>query len=174
MGGECLYGRPLSPPVEMALYGRPLVPPEEPGEPSRAAIVLSNGINPLYGKIDPYAMAANAIDEALRNLTAVGGDVERAAILDNFCWGSPTDPLQLGLLVRAVKGCHDAALGFGTPFISGKDSLNNEYRAGGQRLPVIPTLLISAVGVIDDAAQTIDMSLKSPGSLLYQLRATHY
>jgi len=145
----------------------------EPEEPSRAAIVLSNGVNPLYGKIDPYAMAANAIDEALRNLTAVGGDVERAAILDNFCWGSPTDPLQLGLLVRAVKGCHDAALGFGTPFISGKDSLNNEYRAEEQRLPVIPTLLISAVGVIDDAAQTIDMSLKSPGSLLYQLGATH-
>ncbi len=180
MGGEGLYGRPLSPPVEVALYGTlsggqvgPLVPPEKPGEPSRAAIVLSNGINPLYGKIDPYAMAANAIDEALRNLTAVGGDVERAAILDNFCWGSPTDPLQLGLLVRAVKGCHDAALGFGTPFISGKDSLNNEYRAGEQRLPVIPTLLISAVGVIDDAAQTIDMSLKSPGSLLYQLGATH-
>ncbi len=173
MGGEGLYGRPLSPPVEVGLYGRSLVPPEEPGEPSRAAIVLSNGINPLYGKIDPYAMAANAIDEALRNLTAVGGDVERSAILDNFCWGSPTDPLQLGLLVRAVKGCHDAALGFGTPFISGKDSLNNEYRAGEQRLPVIPTLLISAVGVIDDAAQTIDMSLKSPGGLLYQLGATH-
>jgi phosphoribosylformylglycinamidine (FGAM) synthase-like enzyme/phosphoribosylformylglycinamidine (FGAM) synthase PurS component len=160
MGGVGLYGRPLSPPVE-------------PGRPSRAAIVLSNGINPLYGKIDPYAMAANAIDEALRNLTAVGGDVERAAILDNFCWGNPTDPLQLGLLVRAVKGCHDAALGFGAPFISGKDSLNNEYRTGEQRLPVIPTLLISAVGVIDDAAQTIDMSLKSPGSLLYQLGATH-
>ena len=98
----------------------------EPGGPSRAAIVLSNGINPLYGKIDPYAMAMNAIDEALRNLTAVGGDVERAALLDNFCWGSPTDPLQLGLLVRAVKGCHDAALGFRTPFISGKDSLINE------------------------------------------------
>ncbi len=146
---------------------------EEPGEPTRAGIVLSNGINPLYGKIDPYAMAMNAIDEALRNLTAVGGDVERAAILDNFCWGSPTDPLQLGLLVRAVKGCHDAALGFGTPFISGKDSLNNEYRAGERRLPVIPTLLISAAGVIDDAAQTIDMSLKSPGGLLYQLGATH-
>jgi phosphoribosylformylglycinamidine synthase II len=146
---------------------------EEPGEPTRAGIVLSNGINPLYGKIDPYAMAMNAVDEALRNLTAVGGDIERAAILDNFCWGSTTDPLQLGLLVRAVKGCHDAALGFGTPFISGKDSLNNEYRAGDQRLPVIPTLLISAAGVIDDAAQTIDMSLKSPGDLLYQLGATH-
>ena len=138
----------------------------------KAGIILSNGINPLYGKIDPYRMAMNAIDEALRNLTAVGGDIERAAILDNFCWGNPTGPVQLGMLVRAVKGCPDAAIGFGTPFISGKDSLNNEYRAGDQRLPVIPTLLISAVGVIDDAAQTIDMSLKASGDLLYLIGVT--
>jgi phosphoribosylformylglycinamidine synthase subunit PurSL len=135
-------------------------------------IVLSNGVNPLYGLIDPYSMAMNAVDEALRNLTAVGGDIERAAILDNFCWGNPNDPRQLGMLVRAVQGCYDAAVGFGTPFISGKDSLNNEYRSGEQRLPVIPTLLISAVGILEDAAQTIDMSLKAPGNLLYQIGTT--
>ena len=137
-----------------------------------AGIVLSNGINPLYGKIDPYHMAINAVDEALRNLTAVGGDIERAFILDNFCWGNPTDPQQLGMLVRAVKGCYDAAVGYGTPFISGKDSLNNEYRMNDTRIPVIPTLLISAVGVIDDVAQTIDMSLKQPGNLIYQIGIT--
>lgn len=142
-------------------------------EPTRAGIVLSNGINPLYSLIDPYQMALCAVDEALRNLTAVGGDIERVAILDNFCWGNPADPAQLGSLVRAVKGCYDAAVGFGTPFVSGKDSLNNEYRAHGQRLPVIPTLLISAFGTIDDAAQTIDMSLKTPGNLLYQVGITH-
>ena len=141
-------------------------------EDSTAGIVLSNGVNPLYGSIDPYHMAMNAVDEALRNLAAVGGDIEKAAILDNFCWGNPTDPLQLGMLVRAVKGCYDAALGFGTPFISGKDSLNNEYRANGQRSPVIPTLVISAVGVIEDAARTIDMSLKRAGNLVYQVGAT--
>ncbi len=142
-------------------------------EPTSAGIVISNGINPLYGRIDPHAMATNAIDEALRNLTAVGGDIEHAAILDNFCWGNPTDPVQLGMLVRAVKGCHDAALGFQVPFISGKDSLNNEYRANNQRLPVLPTLLISAVSVIDDAAHTTDMSLKAPGNLLYQIGTTY-
>jgi phosphoribosylformylglycinamidine synthase len=141
-------------------------------EQARAGIILSNGINPLYGKIDPYHMAINAVDEALRNLTAVGGDIARAAILDNFCWGNPTDPVQLAMLVRAVKGCHDAAIGFKVPFISGKDSLNNEYRSHEQRFPVIPTLLISAVGRIDDAAQTIDMSLKTPGNLLYQIGMT--
>jgi len=138
-----------------------------------AAVVLSNGINPLYGRIDPYQMALNAVDEALRNLTAVGGDIERAALLDNFCWGNPNDPRQLGMLVRAVQGCYDAAVGFGTPFISGKDSLNNEYRSDERRLPVVPTLLISAIGIIDNAAQTIDMSLKTSGNLLYQIGVTH-
>ena len=140
--------------------------------PQRAGIILSNGINPLYGRIDPYHMAVNAIDEALRNLTAVGGDITRAALLDNFCWGNPNDPQQLGALVRAVKGCYDAATGFGVPFISGKDSLNNEYRTAGERLPVIPTLLISALGVIDDAARSIDMAFKTPGNLLYQVGVT--
>ena len=140
--------------------------------PSRMGIVLSNGINPQYGKINPFAMAINAVEEALRNLVAVGGDVERAAILDNFCWGNPNDPEQLGMLVDAVRGCYAAAVSFGVPFISGKDSLNNEYRANGKRLPVIPTLLISAVGVIDDAAQTVDMSLKQPGNLLYLIGTT--
>jgi phosphoribosylformylglycinamidine synthase len=144
------------------------------GTNSHAGIVISNGINPLYGKIDPYHMAVTAVDEALRNLTAVGGDIRRAAILDNFCWGNPNDPEQLGLLVRAVKGCYDAVVGFGTPFISGKDSLNNEYRTAGRRTPVIPTLLISAVGVIDDASATVDMSLKTPGNLLYLLGQTRY
>lgn len=140
---------------------------------NHAGVVLSNGLSPLYSLIDPYHMAICAVDEALRNLTAVGGDIARAALLDNFCWGNPTDPVQLGGLVRAVKGCYEAAIGFGTPFVSGKDSLNNEYCAEDeQRLPVLPTLLISAFGPIDDVACTVDMSLKAPGNLLYQVGAT--
>lgn len=139
---------------------------------SHAGVVLANGLNPRYSLIDPYHMATCAVDESLRNLTAVGGDITRAAILDNFCWGNPTDPAQLGGLVRAVKGCYDAAIGFGTPFISGKDSLNNEYRTEEQRIPVLPTLVISACGPIDDAACTIDMALKAPGNLIYQIGPT--
>ncbi|HTI13880.1 MAG TPA: phosphoribosylformylglycinamidine synthase subunit PurL [Dictyobacter sp.] len=176
--GKPLVGRSGNGPGDAAVL-QPLVD----GEPdAKAGVVLSNGVNPLYGKIDPYVMALNAIDEALRNVTAVGGDVSRAAILDNFCWGNPTDPEQLGMLVRAVKGCHDGAVGFGTPFISGKDSLNNEYRTNaGERFPVIPTLVISAVSVIDDVTPTVDMALKTPGNLLYlvgntanELAGSHY
>ncbi len=163
-----LVGRTGQGPGDAAVL-QPLL---EDGTQTRAGIVLSNGVNPLLGTVDPYSMAVNAVDEALRNLTAVGGDITRVSILDNFCWGNPMDSEQLGMLVRAVKGCYDAAVGFKTPFISGKDSLNNEYRADGKRLPVIPTLVISAVGVIEDAAQTIDMSLKTPGNLLYLVGTT--
>ncbi len=163
-----LVGRSGNGPGDAAVL-QPILDNEE----TRAGIVLSNGVNPLYGNIDPYHMATNAVDEALRNLTAVGGDITRAALLDNFCWGNPGDPQQLGKLVRAVQGCYDAAVGFRTPFISGKDSLNNEFRAENQRIPVLPTLVISAVGIIDDAAHTIDMALKTPGNLLYQIGMTH-
>ncbi len=163
-----LVGRAGNGPGDAAVL-RPLVT----AETSLAGVVLSNGINPLYGQVDPYLMAMNAVDEALRNLTAVGGDVNRTAILDNFCWGNPTDPEQLGMLVRAVKGCYDAAIGFSTPFVSGKDSLNNEYRMNDRRLPVIPTLLISAMSVIDDVTPTIDMALKTPGNVIYQVGATY-
>ena len=131
-------------------------------------IVLSNGINPEYGKSDAYRMAWSVIDEAIRNAVAVGADPDRIAILDNFCWGDPLRPETLGTLVEACRGCHDAALFFGTPFISGKDSLNNEYLgADGLRHAIPATLLISAVGVIQDVNQSISMDLKESGNLIY-------
>ena len=131
-------------------------------------IVLSNGINPQYGKLDAYQMAWSVIDEAIRNAVAVGADPQRIALLDNFCWGDPKRPETLGSLVQAARGCHDAAVFYGTPFISGKDSLNNEYLgADGQRHAIPPTLLISAIGVIRDIRQTVTMDLKAPGNLVY-------
>jgi phosphoribosylformylglycinamidine synthase len=131
---------------------------------SRRGIVLANGINPAYGDIDPYAMAFLAVDEALRNAVAVGADPARIAILDNFTWGSCARPETLGALVRAAEGCRDAALHYGTPFISGKDSLNNEFRTEDGRLIVVPpTLLISALGVIRDVRKTVTLDAKQPG-----------
>lgn len=131
-------------------------------------IALSNGINPEFGKRDAYQMAWSVIDEALRNAVAVGADPERIAILDNFCWGDPLRPETLGSLVEACRGCHDAALFYGTPFISGKDSLNNEYLgADGLRHAIPPTLLISAIGIVPDVNQAISMDLKEAGSLVY-------
>jgi phosphoribosylformylglycinamidine synthase len=74
----------------------------------------------------------------------------------------------MGTLVEACRGCHDAALFYGTPFISGKDSLNNEYLgADGQRHSIPPTLLISAIGIIHDINTAVTMDLKAAGNVVY-------
>jgi phosphoribosylformylglycinamidine synthase len=135
-------------------------------------LAIANGINPLYGDIDPYWMAANAIDEAVRNAVAVGADPKRIAILDNFCWGNVNDPAVLGSLVRAAEACRDVAIAFGTPFISGKDSLNNEYRSADRRISIPGTLLISAMGLVPDIRQCVTMDLKEAGNDLYVVGVT--
>jgi phosphoribosylformylglycinamidine synthase len=132
------------------------------------AFALSNGINPLLGKRDPYAMAVSAVDEAVRNAVAVGADPDRIAILDNFCWGNPTLPDRLGTLVRACQGCHDAAMEYKTPFISGKDSLFNEFNGK----PIPGTLLISAIAIVPDMERATTSHLKQPGNRLYLLGET--
>ncbi len=145
-------------------------------------LALGCGINPHYGRLDPYWMALACIDEALRNVVAVGGDPSRTVILDNFCWGDPRQPDRLAGLVRAAAGCYDAAIALGTPFISGKDSLNNEYRdAQGQRMAIPPTLLISALAHVPDVRQTVTMDLKEVDNILYlvgttrpELAGSHY
>jgi phosphoribosylformylglycinamidine synthase II len=131
-------------------------------------IVLANGINPEYGKEDAYRMALSVVDEAIRNAVAVGADPRRIALLDNFCWGDPTRPEILGSLVEAARGCRDAALLFQAPFISGKDSLNNEYLGSDGQLHSIPaTLLISSIGVMADVTKAVSMDLKQADDLLY-------
>jgi phosphoribosylformylglycinamidine synthase I len=131
-------------------------------------VALSTGIGPAYGERDPYLMAWAAVDEAMRNIVAVGADPDRVALLDNFCWGSPTLPDRLGGLVRCALGCHDAAIAYNTPFISGKDSLNNEYSAlDGTRHAIPGTLLISAIGIVPDVSRSVTMDLKRPGNRLY-------
>jgi phosphoribosylformylglycinamidine synthase len=136
---------------------------------SNRGIVISNGINPRYSLLDPYHMAACAIDEAIRNAVAVGGDLKVMGLLDNFCWGNPNVPERLGELSRAAMACRDYALAFGLPFISGKDSLNNEFTdpVTKQRSAIPGTLLISALGIVEDVTRCITMDLKQPGNLIY-------
>ncbi len=138
----------------------------QPVRGSARGLAVACGINPRYGELDPYAMAGCVIDEAVRNCVAVGADPDRIAILDNFCWGNPERPETLGSLVLAAQGCHDLAISYGTPFISGKDSLYNEYTHEGRSLAIPPTLLISAIGQVPDIRRCVTMDLKEPGNLL--------
>ncbi|WP_376788627.1 phosphoribosylformylglycinamidine synthase subunit PurL [Thermoflexus sp.] len=152
------------------------------GATPRPGVAVSVGLAPLYGERDPYGMAWAAVDEAFRNLVAVGVDPDRVALLDNFCWGDPADPEQLGALVRCAQGCRDAALAYRAPFISGKDSLNNFYvDPEGKRHSVPGTLLITGLGIVPDISRTVTMDLKAPGSWIYlvgetraELGGSHY
>ncbi len=136
------------------------------------AIAVANGLAPSYSDIDPYWMAAAAIDEAVRNLVAVGAPLDRTAILDNFCWGNCNKPDRLGGLIRAARACYDLAMAYGTPFISGKDSLNNEFAVQGEVIVIPGTLLISAVSVMPDCRKAISMDLKNGGGAIYLLGTT--
>jgi phosphoribosylformylglycinamidine synthase len=140
---------------------------------SHKGVAVAHGLNPAYGKVDPGAMALLCVDEALANLTCVGADASRAALLDNFCWGNPDNPETLGSLVRAAQGCHDASIGYGVPFISGKDSLNNEYTdSKGKKNPIPGTLLISAMAPVPDIRKAVTMDFKNANNPIYLIGQT--
>jgi phosphoribosylformylglycinamidine synthase len=149
---------------------------------SDKGLAISCGMNPLYGDIDPYWMALAGIDEAIRNLICVGGRADRIALLDNFCWGNCTKPETFGPLVRAAQACYDGAIAFETPFISGKDSLNNEFSCeDGTQISIPSTLLISAISLVDDINKCVTMDAKSASNLLFivgetknELGGSHY
>lgn len=143
-----------------------------PFQESKKGIVVTNGINPYYGRIDPYWMAASAIEEALRNSVACGGDPGKAALLDNFSWGDVNNPRILGELVRACLGCRDAAVALRVPFISGKDSLNNTFSLRGKKKSILSTLLISCIAICDDVTRSVSSDLKEGGNPVFIIGKT--
>jgi phosphoribosylformylglycinamidine synthase len=174
--------------VQAASAGKPLCGVREDGPADAAVlapkpgshrgIVLSNGLNPRYSKIDPAAMAECSLDEAMRNLVAAGGDPDYTAILDNYCWGNTRDPQVLGELVRATEALCALAITYRTPFVSGKDSLHNEFRvAGGAGTPdrtirIPGCILVTAMSVIGDVRATLTSDGKRAGSLLVLVGTT--
>ncbi|MFC1566480.1 phosphoribosylformylglycinamidine synthase subunit PurL [bacterium] len=140
---------------------------------SNKGVAVSCGINFEYGKIDPYQMTLNAIDESLRNLTCVGAGLEKAALLDNFCWGDPNDSKELAGIVQASMACYKAAKAYDIPFISGKDSLNNTFTDKyGKKISIPGTLLISSIAIVKDIRQSTTMYAKKSGNYLYLVGKT--
>ncbi len=144
---------------------------------SKKAVVLSQGINPWYSDIDSYDMAACAIDTAVRNAVAAGASLNHLSLLDNFCWCSPDDPERLGQLKRAAEACYDYSVAYGTPFISGKDSMYNDFNGFDEKgektkISIPPTLLISSIGVMKDADKAVSLYAKFAGDFVYVLGET--
>ena len=138
-----------------------------PAAGTERGLAIGCGICPQYSDLDPYWMALAAIDEAVRNVTVVGADPGRTALLDNFCWGNCDKPDRLGGLVRAAQGCYQGATAYGAPFISGKDSLNNEFQTeGGETISIPGTLLISALGIVEDVNRCVTMDAKRAGDVI--------
>jgi phosphoribosylformylglycinamidine synthase II len=136
-------------------------------------IAIGHGVNPWYGILDPERMAAAAVDEAIRNVVAVGADPDLVALMDNFSWGDPRRPTTFGDLVAAVGACCDAAEAHRAPFVSGKDSLNNEYHGSdGARHSVPPTLVITAVAHVPEPEQVVTPDLVRAGDILVVLGRT--
>ncbi len=138
----------------------------EPVPGTRRGLAIACGLATHF-EADPYLMALAAIDECVRNLVCVGADPSRIAILDNFCWPSCKKPENLGSLVRAATGCYDGAMAYRTPFISGKDSLNNQFTTDdGRTIEIPPTLLITGIGIVPDIARCVTMDAKHTGNML--------
>jgi len=145
---------------------------------SNKGVVLSSALYPSYGDISAYDMAACAIDTVVRNTVAAGGSLGHLAILDNFCWCSSYDKVRLGQLVDSVKACYDTAVGYGTPFISGKDSMFNDFKGYDSKgnsvaISIPPTLLISSIGVMKDLNKTVSPEFKNSGDIIYLLGETN-
>ncbi len=142
-------------------------------------VVVAHGICPRYSDLDAYHMAANAVDEALRNYVAVGGSLELVAGLDNFCWcdpvlseKSPDGAYKMAQLVRANQALYDVCMEYNLPLISGKDSMKNDFYDGAVKISIPPTLLFSVIGKIEDSRTCVTMDVKRPGDLVYLLGST--
>ncbi|WP_256868349.1 AIR synthase-related protein [Candidatus Entotheonella palauensis] len=142
-------------------------------------VIVANGICPRYSDIDTYHMAANAIDEAIRNVIAVGGRLGHIAGLDNFCWpdpelsaSNPDGPYKMAQLVRANQALYDYCTAYDVPCISGKDSMKNDYHIGDTKISVPPTLLFSVMARMPDVRKAITMDVKQPGDLVFILGET--
>ncbi|MDB0005975.1 phosphoribosylformylglycinamidine synthase subunit PurL [Ilumatobacteraceae bacterium] len=162
IGGATL-GRPIigierDAPADAALLAAPA---------DSTGIAIGIGVNPLHGLADPERMGWSVVDEAIRNVVAIGADPDRIALLDNFSFGDPRRLATLGDLVAAVDGCTQAARSFSAPFVSGKDSLNNEYTGpDGHRHAVPPTLVITAVAHVPDLTHRPTPTLQAPDNLI--------
>ena len=140
-------------------------------------VVISQSLYPRLSEINCYDMAACAIDTSIRNCVAIGGNINHLALLDNFCWCSSDEPERLGQLKDTAKACYDYAVAYRTPFISGKDSMFNDFKGFDEKnsavkISVLPTLLISSIGVIEDVKNTTTMDFKIPGDLVYVIGKT--
>ncbi len=146
---------------------------------SQQGVIMAEGINPFYSDLDTYWMTASVMDEAIRRIVSAGGKPDSIAGLDNFCWPDPVQSAstpdghyKMAQLVRSNQALYDFCTAFKVPLISGKDSMKNDTQRGGRKISIPPTLLFSAIGIIDDVRKSVTMPFKHAGDIIYVLGET--
>lgn len=151
------------------------------GGDEKAGVSISCGLQPKLSRFDAYLSAQHGLDEAMRNAVCVGADPDMMAVIDNFCWPDPLPSEKnpdashkLAQLVRANKGLYDLAKLYGTPFVSGKDSMKNDFigrsRFGKEvKISVPPTVLVTAMAKVPDVTKTVSSDFQKLGDAVYLL-----
>ncbi|MCO4795217.1 MAG: hypothetical protein KC493_15980 [Bacteriovoracaceae bacterium] len=144
------------------------------------AVSIGCGMTQRLSPYDPELMAKYSVDEAMRNVVANGGDPDTCCMLDNFCWpdpvksdGNPDGDIKLGQLVKTCQGLYDITCAYGTPLVSGKDSMKNDFKGKNHddeplRISILPTLLVTAMAKTNINA-TVTSDFKNEGDSIYLL-----
>lgn len=154
------------------------------GGKEHEAVAMAVGLAPRVSTFDPKLMAMMALDESVRGVVASGADPSAICLLDNFCWPDPLPaskekPSQiLGELVRAGEGIEQYSRIMQMPFISGKDSMKNDFKGtmkDGEKvhIRVLPTMLATALGKVPDIEKICKPHAKSD-QRLYLLGTADY
>lgn len=128
-------------------------------------VVTSHALNPILNRLDPYKGSVWAVAMAAAKVTAVGGNIDEAAMIDNFVWPKP-NPKFLGDLDRSVDALCDMMDVLKIPCVSGKDSLSSTYTNGEMTVNIPPVLNITTFGRIPDVKKTISCDIKQTDSTL--------
>ena len=120
-------------------------------------LALTSDVTPRYCEADPVEGGRQAVAEAWRNITAVGG--LPLAITDNLNFGNPERPEAMGQFVGCIRGIGEACRALDFPVVSGNVSLYNETNGRG----ILPTPTIGGVGVLDDVSVHATVAFKAAG-----------
>jgi phosphoribosylformylglycinamidine synthase II len=119
------------------------------------ALALTADVTPRYCEADPFEGGKQAVAEAWRNITAVGG--KPLAVTDNLNFGNPERPEIMGQLVGCIRGIGEACRALAFPVVSGNVSLYNETNGRA----ILPTPTIGAVGLLDDFMRSATLAFKA-------------
>ena len=134
---------------------------------SLKGLAAAIGCNPWFTSLDPYRGGMSSVDEAWRNVVAVGAMPN--ALTDCLNFGNPERPERLGEFREAVRGIGDFAKALNIPIPSGNVSLYNEAPGGAS---VLPTPMMMCCGIIDDISKAVTADFKGPGNRIYIIGET--